>query len=36
MILVGTSYFDAQMSGIKISKGDEILRPAYKKPFSEI
>ncbi len=28
--------FDAQMSGIKISKDDKILRPVYKKPFSEI
>jgi hypothetical protein len=28
--------FDAQMSGIKIKKGNEILRPVYKKPFSEI
>jgi hypothetical protein len=27
---------DAQMSGIKILKGNEILRPVYKKPFSEI
>ncbi len=34
--LLGTSDFDAQMSGIKIWKGDEILRPVYKKPFSEI
>jgi hypothetical protein len=25
--------FDAQMSGIKIYKGDEILRPVYKKTF---
>jgi hypothetical protein len=33
---VGTSDFDAQMSGIKIKKGNEILRPVYKKPFSEI
>jgi hypothetical protein len=33
---VGTSDFDAQMSGIKIQKGNEILRPIYKKPFSEI
>jgi hypothetical protein len=31
---LGTSDFDAQMSGIKILKGDEILRPVYKKPFS--
>jgi hypothetical protein len=28
---VGTSDFDAQMSGIKISKGNEILRAVYKK-----
>ncbi len=35
MVLVGSGNFDAQMSGIKISKCDEILRPAYKKPFSE-
>ncbi len=33
---VGTGDFDAQMSGIKIQKGNEILRPVYKKPFSEI
>jgi hypothetical protein len=34
---VGTSDFDAQMSGIKILKGDEILKPVYKKNlFSEI
>ncbi len=33
---LGTHDFDAQMSGIKILKGDEILRPVYKKPFSEI
>ncbi len=28
---LGTSDFDAQMSGIKIQKGNEILRPVYKK-----
>ncbi len=28
---VGTSDFYAQMSGIEILKGDEILRPVYKK-----
>ena len=33
---LGTSDFDAQMSGIKILKGEEILRHVYKKPFSEI
>jgi hypothetical protein len=33
---VGTSDFDAQMSAIQIKKGNEILRPVYKKPFSEI
>jgi hypothetical protein len=32
---LGTSDFDAQMSGIKILKGDEIQRPVYKKPFCE-
>jgi hypothetical protein len=33
---IGTSDFDAQMSGIKILRGHEILRPVYKKQFSEI
>jgi hypothetical protein len=33
---LGTSDFEAQMSGIQILKGNEILRPVYKKPFSEI
>jgi hypothetical protein len=33
---VGTSDFDAQMSGVKIKKDDEFLRPVYKKPFSKI
>ncbi len=33
---VGTSDFDAQMSGIKFWKDDENLRPVYKKPFDEI
>jgi hypothetical protein len=33
---LGTSDFDAQMSGIKYSKGDENLRLVYKKPFYEI
>ncbi len=28
---VGTSDFDAQMSSIQIQKGNEILRPVYKK-----
>ncbi len=28
---VGTSDFDAQMSGKKILYGEEILRPVYKK-----
>jgi hypothetical protein len=28
---IGTSYFDTQMSGIKFGKGDENLRPVYKK-----
>jgi hypothetical protein len=31
MYVLGTSDFDAQMSGINILKGDEILRPVYKK-----
>jgi hypothetical protein len=31
--LLGTSDFDAQMSGIKTKKGDEILKPVNKKPF---
>ncbi len=30
------SDFDAQMSDIKILKGNKILRPVNKKPFSEI
>jgi hypothetical protein len=29
--LLGTSDFVAHMSGIKILKGDEILRPVYEK-----
>ncbi len=33
---IGTSDFDAQMSGIKIYKGDEILRPVYIQLFSEM
>jgi hypothetical protein len=33
---VGTSDFDAQMSGRKFFKDDAILRLVYKKPFSEI
>jgi hypothetical protein len=33
---LGTSDFDAQKSDIKIYKGNEILRPVYKKPFSKI
>ncbi len=32
---VGTSDFDAQMSGIEFWKGDENLRHVYKKPFSK-
>ncbi len=34
--LLGTSDFDAQMSGIKFWKGNENLRPVYKQPFYEI
>ncbi len=33
---LGTSEFDAQMSGIKFWKGDENLRPIYKKTFYDI
>ncbi len=34
---IGTSGFDAQMSGIKYWKGDENRRPIYKKkPFYKI
>ena len=32
--IVGTSDFDTQMSGIKFWKGDENLRPVYKKTVS--
>jgi hypothetical protein len=31
MYNIGTSDFDARMSGIKIETGDEILRPVYQK-----
>jgi hypothetical protein len=31
--ILGTSDFDAQISGIKFWKGDENLRPVYKRPF---
>ncbi len=34
--LIGTFDFDAQMSGITFWKGDENLRPVYKKSFYEI
>jgi hypothetical protein len=33
---LGASDFAAQMSGIKLWKGDENLRPVHKKPFYEI
>jgi hypothetical protein len=33
---VGTSDFDAQMSGIKFWKGDDNLRPVFKKLFLEL
>jgi hypothetical protein len=33
---LGTSDFDAQMSGIKFWKGDENLRPVNKKRFYQI
>jgi hypothetical protein len=33
---IGTSDFDAQMTGIEIEKGNEFLRPVCKKPFPEI
>ncbi len=32
---VGTSDFDGQMSGITFWKGDEILRPVYRKRFTK-
>jgi hypothetical protein len=31
---LGTSDFDAQLSGIKYWKGDENLRPVYKNGFT--
>jgi hypothetical protein len=33
---IGISDFDAQISGIKLWKGDENLRPVNKKPFYEV
>ena len=33
---IGTSDFEAQMSGLKYWKGDENQRPVYKTPFYEI
>ncbi len=31
--ILGTSDFDAHMSGLKFWTGDENQRPVYKKPF---
>jgi hypothetical protein len=36
MSRIGTTDFDAQMSGLKLWKGNENLRPVYEKPFYEI
>jgi len=33
LCIVGTSDFEAQMSGVKFWKGDENQRPLYTKPF---